>query len=470
MKRSTCLFVPVCLLFLCALVPVAAWAGEDDASDLRSELEALRKEVAELRAMQLGELSEAERRALLDAQAERVYDDAKRRAQALAGPAVMAGIDEKGKVFLRSEGGDFTARFNGMIQIRYLNNQLTTNNASGTRASDSLSGFAINRARFGVSGEVGDGWGYKIGLGTARAASTGAGLAVGDLVTEDTYITYDFNEHWAMRVGVARVAFTRQELISAAQQVAVDRGLANEFFTLNRSDHAELSYRNDELWARLTISDGGNANASGAFTDTSNDFAATGRVDWNVFADDWSVARNEFASDKTGLFVGGAVHYEVAEGTPTGSPDPYDDLLAWTVDALWKLDRVSLSAAVFGNHVNTIGVPDADQYGVYSQLNVLLDDGWDVFGRWEMVDDGDFTGLGTDPIQAVTAGFNHHFNSRVKLTGDVVWIYAGDNPRPAGSIAGSELSSGLGLSSTGFNAADNHGDQVVFRLQLQLVY
>jgi len=270
--------------------------------------------------------------------------------------------------------------------------------------------------------------------------------------------------------GKMKLPFLFEELLSSKRQLAVDRSLSTEFFTLNRSDHAQLSYKNDRLWGRLTLSDGGNANASGAFTDASNDFAVTGRLDWNVFADDWSVAGTEFASKDSGLFLGGAVHYEVAEGVPAGSPDPYDDQLAWTVDALWKFENVALTAALYGNHVDTIGVPDADQYGVFTQANILVADGWDVFGRWEMIDDGDFTGLGTDPLQAVTAGFNHHFNSRVKLTSDVVWVYAGDNQRPAGAISGSELSSGLGLSSTAFNAADNHGDQLVFRVQIQLSF
>ncbi|MEM6507668.1 MAG: hypothetical protein AAF711_19705, partial [Planctomycetota bacterium] len=62
---------------------------------------------------------------------------------------------------------------------------------------------------------------------------------------------------------------------------------------------------------------------------------------------------------------------------------------------------------------------------------------------------------------------NHHFNKNVKLTGDVVWIYAGDNPSADGDfINGGELSDGLGLSSS----LTDDEDQIALRLQLQLVF
>lgn len=446
--------------------PGPAEASEVEA--LREKLRQLRQEVAALRSAQLGGMSEQARRELLDAQIEHAYQQAKRLADSRGPADLLAGIDEKGRVFFKSADGQFTARISALVQVRYLWNNLNTNSASGSRASDSLSGFAINRARLGISGEVGDGWGYKIMLGTVRVPDATSGEAVGDTVTEDAYITYDFDENWKLRAGVARAAFARQELVSATRQVAVARSLVTEFFTLNRVDHVELSYRDGRWWARFTLSDGANANASGAFTDASNDFALTGRLDWNVFENDWSLGGTEFASDERGLFLGGAVHYEVAEGV--AATNPYDDFLAWTADALWKGDGLGLTAAVFGNHASNLAAADADQYGLYTQANVMINDGLDAFARWEVIDDDDFTAVGTDPLQAVTLGLNRHFNERVKLTGDVVWVYAGDNQTPAGAINGGELSSGVGLTSTGFNAADNHSDQVVFRLQLQMVY
>lgn len=451
----------------CALVlllqggPVYADASE--VQELRDELKALREEVEQLRAEQ-----RAQQTRLDDDRA--VYERALERSRQDDLVPLFAGINDKGRLFLSSRDGSVTAEFNGLIQLRYLWNTLDTNNATGTR-SRSQSGISINRVRFGVSGDFGDGWGYKVQFGTARSIGSPVapgtapanGEAAGDVLTEDAYITYDFDDAWQLRAGSARLAFSRQELVSATRQVGVDRGLVNEFFTLNRSDHVQLGYKGDSVWGRLTLSDGGNANFSGAFSDGSNDFALTGRVDWMLSGDGWSSMRDEFARDDSALFLGGAVHYEVAEGG--AAPD---NQLVWTADALLKRPGYGLTAAVFGNHAEIIGAADADQYGLYLQGDVRINKGWSVFARWEAIDDGDFTAAGTDMLQALTAGFNRRLNSNVRLTTDLVWVYTGDNQTPSGAINGGELSSGLGLSSTAFNAGDQHGDQFAFRVQLQL--
>lgn len=175
--------------------------------------------------------------------------------------------------------------------------------------------------------------------------------------------------------------------------------------------------------------------------------------------------KDEFAGvDADALFLGGAFHYENAVASSALG-------VAWTVDALYKTDDLALTVVVFGHHTTIAAGGDADQFGLYTQGDYKITKKKDVFARWEYLEDDDVAGAGTDPLQAITLGMNHHFNKRVKFTADVVWIYAGDAPSAGGSfINGGALSSGLGLSGTGLGVGTGHGDQAAFRAQLQLLF
>ena len=273
-----------------------------------------------------------------------------------------------------------------------------------------------------------------------------------------------------MLAGANKLPFARQELISSSRQVGVDRSLVTEFFTLNRSDQVALNYSKDDIKAAFALSDGGNADFTGFAADASNDFAVTGRVDWMAIGDDWSAAKSEFGGvDQNALFIGAAGHYEVAEG---GGAAPVADAgFAWTVDALYKTGAWGLTAAVFGNSTSNNGAGDTDQFGLYAQASYDLGNNWDIFGRWETIDDDGVSAAAGDELQAFTLGVNKHINKNVKFTADIVYIYAGDDPAADGNaINGGELSSGLGLTSSGFDAGDDHDEQIALRMQLQLLF
>lgn len=474
------------LAAVCAGAVLAGTAGQAGAQDqdleqMRREMAQMRAELNQLKAREQGDWMNEKRKAEIQA----LFDEAMANAEKREGQ-VLAGIDEKGKIFLRSEDNSFKINFNGQIQFRYIWNNL--DDATAGR-SDSLSGFQARRMKFGMSGNIGEEWGYKFVLATARGIGSGSsftdsngdtgsvsspanGYGAGDVFTEDVYITYDFGSGFSLLVGVNKLPFARQEIISSTRQVGVDRSLATEFFTLNRADQATLIYENDDIIAQLALSDGGNdANFTEFSSDVSNDFALTARVDWMVIGKDWGAMKHEFAGvENDALFLGGAVHYEVAEGG--GAPPVADSGIAWTVDALFKTGDIALSAAVFGNHTHNIGATDTDQYGVYTQADYKIGDTkWDVFGRYEWIDDDGVDGGGGGQLQAITLGANHHFNKNVKFTADVVWLFEGDDLSGDGNfINGGETSSGLGLSSAGFNANQSHGDQVALRFQLQLLF
>jgi hypothetical protein len=447
-------FKTACLMAgaLLATVPGVANAETTELEQMRAEMAQMRAEMAQLKADQSGDWMNDSRRAEIEGMIADVFADANNRATLLQEGA-LAGIDEKGKIFLQSADGDFSANFNGQIQFRYIwNNQ-------DQRADESISGFQVRRTKFGVKGKVGDGWSYEIKLATDRDGA--------EVTMEDAYIGYKISDKLSMKAGVKKLPFARQELISSSRQVAVDRGLATEFFTLGRSDMVEFTHKTtDTIKLTGALSDGANGNYTDYNADASNDFAVTGRLDWMAIGDDWGAAKQEFGGvDEDALFIGAAAHYEVADATG-GTVDPNSGF-AWTVDALYKTGALGLSAAIFGNHTEENVAADTDQYGFYAQASYDLGNDWDIFGRWEYIDDDDNAGAGTEELQAFTVGVNHHFSSKVKFTGDIVYVYAGDNPAADGNTStDGEDSDGLGL---GGGFTDDE-DTIALRLQLQLLF
>lgn len=434
--------------------------AQETSSDVRAELEQLRAEVAALKAD----------KAQSDKSAAEIYMLAQEKAESAGG---SAGITDKGKIYLKDANGNFTIGFKGQVQFRYIWNHIDGAPAAAPfgPASESTSGFQFRRMKFGAAGTVGDGWGYGFTFSTVR----NSGAPGGNVFTEDAYISYKYDDNLTVVAGSIKLPFARQELISSSKQVAVDRGLSTEFFTLNRSDQVQFRYdTGDMIKVAAAISDGGNANFSGFGADASNDFAVTTRVDAKLMGDDWGAAKTESAgTDEDALFVGVAAHYQVNEGL--GAPAVADHAFSWTADALFKTGDIALSAALFGNHVNNLGVvPNRSQYGLYLQGNYAISDDMDVFGRYEWIDDDGAAGPGVEQIQAITLGVNKHFSSNVKFTGDVVYIFAGDDPAAAGFVNGGELGGGIGLAGGGpvgpFSAGSGHDEQIAVRLQLQLLF
>lgn len=442
-------FKTACLMAGALLaVPGVANAETTELEQMRAEMAQMRAEMAQLKADGQSDWTSEARRAEIEGMIADVFADANNRATLLQEGA-LAGIDEKGKIFLLSADGSFSANFNGQIQFRYiLNNQ-------DQRADETQSGFQMRRAKFGVKGKVGNGWGYALKFAGSRSGGT--------VTVDSAAITYKASDNLSLKFGSGtKLPFARQELISSSRQVGVDRGIATEFFTIDKSDMIQATYKAGDIVLTGAISDGAKNAGTDYTTDSVNDFAVTGRIDWMAIGDNWKASKNEFGGvDEDALFIGAAAHYEKAGGSAT---DP-DSSFAWTVDALYKTGALGLTAAIFGNHTDTDGGTDVDQFGGYAQASYDLGNDWDVFGRWEYIDDDD-NGGAKEEVQAVTFGVNKHFNKNVKFTGDVVYVYAGDNPSNAGVAKGDHDSSGIGLGG-GFNDDE---DTIALRLQLQLLF
>ncbi|MEM1356400.1 MAG: porin [Planctomycetota bacterium] len=427
-------------------------SAQSEVEQLRAEMAQMRAEMAQLKAQQEGDWLNEARAAEVRGLINEVMADANTRASLLQEGA-LAGIDSKGKVFLKSADGDFSMNLSGQIQFRY-----TFNNYEG-RGDESISGFSMRRSKLKVAGDIAEDWSYTLVFAGDRDGGTS-----GNVFWEDAVIHYEISPELTVNVGVKKLPFARQELISSTRQVAVDRGFATEFFTLNRGEGVELEYEKDNLRGWVMLSDGTN-NPYSDFNVTgggaAHDFAITARGDYMAIGDDWGQSKHAFGGvEDTHLFIGAAVNYGQLEFGGAAA----DEQLNWTLDAILKTGNWGFMAGIFGSHTDANpGGADSDAFAFFGQADYKIGDTkWDIFARYDHIDDDT-----ADELDAITLGANYHFTKKVKFTGDVVWIIDSDNPDALGFLADGEDSDGVGV--TGL--ADNTGeDMFILRLQLQLLF
>lgn len=456
----------------------------------RAEVEALRAEIAQLRAQQaqqtdnwMNERRAAEVRAIV----QEVLADAETRASLLQ-EGMYAGHNGS-KFFLQSADGGYLMEVDGQIQLRYTYNRRNGSHSSvidsfGYSDDSNVAGFELRRTKIQFSGHIADPrLKYALRLSVDRYDNV--------VEADRIVIGYQFGNFYLWG-GEDKAPFTREELVSSAYQLAAERSVVGEVFSVDRAQGVGLvwhdpAFLNDSLKVQVMVNDGlrsgDGATSSNPFTqyyvdslgDTyyrytnksfsgdASDFAVTARADvrlagqWEQWKDFTSFPGEEFAA-----FVGGAIHWEVGR---TGDTLLNNDFFMWTLDASVEVNGLNAFAAIYGMHTdNEGGVKDYDIYGFVIQggYNIAVgDDSFEPFVRYEYIDlDGAASDAGLtddDTINLITFGANYYLNRHsAKVTVDIVWVL---DPMPYGF-------SGQGL------LADLTGedDQVVFRGQFQLLY
>lgn len=431
----------ICMGALALGLAAPVWADTAGTPNLQAEIAALRAEVAELRSSQneswLTERRAEEVRTLIH----EVLSDAETRSTLLQ-EGLLAGHDGD-HFFLGSADGAFLMEVSGQLQFRYIAN------SQNDRDDEDDSGFQIRRTKLTFEGHVADPRiGYKVQLTADRDS--------GDVSAEDMILSYDLSDELTVAGGAYKLPFLRQFLMSSARQLAVDRGIVTEAFSLGRADQISLTYQTDAFRLSGAFSDGAESN----YTDYNNDgveYAFTGRVDVKL-AGDWNQWKDLVSLPGDGLsaFIGGAVHYQAGD-EPTGVFSEDGDLLAWTIDGSVKSNGFSALAAIMGSHFDGDVTGETDAYGVLVEAGYSINERIQPFARWEWAD-ADTPGV--SDLQAVTAGFNYFLNGHnAKVTTDVVWVYEGN----AGDFG---VGTGLGLG----NATGGDEDMFALRAQFQLLF
>ncbi len=415
----------------------------------RAEYEALRNRLATLEERQaqdtdnwMNERRVAEVRAIV----QEVLADAETRASLLQ-EGMYAGHNGS-KFFLASADGGFLMEITGQIQLRHVYNN--RNDSS----DDHVAGFELRRTKVQFAGHIAD---PRIRYAVQFAVNRGTNSVDADKIT----LGYQLTDSLYLWAGEDKGPFLREELISSSRQLAVDRSLVNEVFTIDRVQGVALQWRdknvlNDMFKVQAMLSDGfrsGEAPASvNAFTQKDafganlsdrsvdkrfhrdgSDFAVTARVDARL-AGDWRQARDftSWPEEELAVFVGGAIHYEVGR---TGDTLLNNDFLMWTLDGSVEVNGLSLYGAVVAMHTDSetqfAGVRDYDLYGVVVQgaYNIAIgDDSLEPFVRYEHLDfDGAISDAGVntdDRVNLLTLGANYYLHKHAaKLTLDLVWAF-----------------------------------------------
>jgi len=457
------------------LVPLLAPAGAAAEDAVQSQLEAIRAEMEKLRTenaamrTELGELRSAQDEAWMSEERSKqvrsvvqdVLADAGSRESLMDG--FMAGWRDH--FFLASPDGKFKLAFEGHTQFRWVYNFHDFQDRH-------ISGFENTRSKLTFRGHV---FNPDITyLFRTDATRNEPGLVDGLFFVRDMWMRFQLSDEWAVRAGQFKLPFNREELVSSAYQLAVERSLMNEGLNIGRSQGVELQYADARRKFYLATSDGASDNVGGFHNITGNnpvntdalseahnvEWAFTGRWEellsgtWQQFEDFTAPPDEQF-----GLMLGVALHYESDERTGAVSfrrnETPYFtaavDLSAeWGgANAFFGFIYAFPDNRAFG-HIQV--------FGWHLQGGLYLTDNVEIFARWEygwwLFDNANFNDL-----HEATFGVNYYIHGH-----DVKWT--------------TDLGVALGKIDVNWQAdiagwrRDFPGSepQVVFRTQIQLLF
>jgi hypothetical protein len=410
---------------------------------------------------------QAEVRALV----QEVLADADNRSSLANG--ATAGIDDSGKVYLRSEDDKFEMNIGGKIQFRY-----DWNNHAETAGKASDEGFEMRRVDLTFSGHIGDPRvSYLVTLATGlpgAAAANGVNpntVTLNTIGVKDAYAEYEIVDGLTVRAGKFTLPYSREALISDGAQVAVERSSVNNYFSIDRAEGVQLQWTDGSVVnLRGAISNGENTQVVTSGYANPVNVAASGRADF-LIATGEKTGLNDFNDNfalsdggKQGLLLGAAAYYENLNGSVPAVSNRY----GVTGDGTFKIANLAFYGAGFvaGNDtINRSILP----WGLLAQADVALTSQIDVFGQYNYInDDSPANGPGQHKdLQELVAGANYKLNSHVKLTGDVVYVFQGasafNSPFNTGAATTAQYPVGGGLvpSSTG---------EVAVRAQVQVSF
>lgn len=438
-----------------ALTLTGSVLADTNAQDLEAQVEALKQKVAELESANKGDNWLTEQRAAeIRGVVHDVLADADTRASLLQG-GMSAGYDDG--FVLGSNDGNFSLTLNGLMQARFVYNDQDEMASSDT----SRWGFENTRTRLIFSGHVVDpSWTYKIQGDFGRNGTFGL---------LDAWIQKDYGNGWYSRIGQFKGPLLREESVEAGQQLAVERSLVNEVFTLDRVQGLLVGYQGDQFRMQASLHDGARSlNSNALVLDT--EFAASARGEfllsgnWDQFEDFTS-----FQEDSQGIMVGVAGAYErdeYGENTVFNAANMEDERITLTGDISAEFGGANLFAALMYSDFDST---DTNPWGFVAQGGYFFTEDFEVFARWEYID-FDMAVVGSeDESNIATVGFNKYMagsnSHQLKWTTDFGYAF---DPVPAGSdVSGNPVA--LGVAGYRADTADEDG-QFVVRSQIQLMF
>jgi phosphate-selective porin OprO and OprP len=490
-----------------ALVGAVQAAGSDEAlrqiEELRRQNEALAAKVARLEEVAGSEgawLTE-ERATQIRGLVQDVLSDADARAS-LQADGATAGWN-KG-FFLASPDGNFKLNIKGQAQFRWAANFRDIPD-SVTGQTERNYGFENRRTKLTFSGHIIDpSLTFEIkpifnrsSVSISGGDQTLSGRDVNGSI-EDIFIQKSFGNGLSIRAGQFKAPFLREELVSSAAQLAVERSVVTDTFSTKFSQGVQLEWEQDAFRVMAFYGDGLRANrvgpttGSGAMSDyggayltdfqtNDTDWAFAGRAELKL-AGQWKQFRDmtSFRGEEFGMLLGlGAMGQNLRPNNANSAG--VEDMFGLTADVSVDFGGANLFAAGVYRQVGLNadratrggGAEDSlSQWGFVVQGGFFVIDDLELFGRYEYGDtDSDQFRTANllangETASVVTIGANWYplgyKNTGLKWTTDVG--FALDSIVDFNSSGGNWLSD-----QTGTGAPTSDG-QFVIRSQIQLLF
>ncbi len=378
--------------------------------------------------------------------------DAETRSSLLAG--ADAGHD--GKFFIAGEG--FRLNVSGQIQFRYL-----LNFRDDTATDDGFEpGFQTRRTKLYFDGHINENWMFRVNGAFEREG--------GSFVLEEAWAAYKWPSGLTVRWGQFKLPLLREELVSSSKQLAVERSLANEAFTQDRSQGFELEWKQEDWRIVGAFSDGIDSEntdftageSTGFKVNGEADYAFTGRFEykidgeWKQFDDFTSKQASPF-----GALVGVAGHYQVSPNS--SAPGDVDrETFEYTADLSLEGDGWNAYGAFIGRHEEFKalgGDTDFDDFGAVIQGGIYVAPNTEIFARWDAIFVDEDRTTDDDNFHFITVGLNQYYAGHAaKGTVDLIWSL-------------NETDELATLSDTGVGLlGDTDDGEITIRFQFQLLF
>lgn len=281
-----------------------------------------------------------------------------------------------------------------------------------SNSANDANGFEIPLARIDVSGDLGEGFGFKV---SPFANSEG------DLVLQDAFVDYDFSgfKNVNIKFGQFRPQFMTElngndEDITPATFSLVANTLGQTF-----TQGVEAKWSTDVFAVSAAVTEG--VDRDNTPIDANTDYAATARVQWNVI----KTTNNIVA-------VGAAVNHE-------------DDFTVYVADASWKYRKLEVGAQyAHSDQVIDNAIVGTVAFDVTENIQPF------ARGEWASVE-------GEDDMTVFTAGVNYYMANRaIKWTNQV-------------GYAVEEITATWDTTNTGWAANTDEGE-FVFVSQFQVLF
>ncbi len=359
--------------------------------------------------------------------------------------------------FLASGDGRFNLQVSGMQQFRYVWN-------FHEQSDQYRAGFENTRTKLTLRGHV-------ISPDLTYLVRGNFSRSGGGFDLQDAWLRYHLNNEWNLRFGQFKLPFNREELISPAKQLAVERSLINESLNLGRSQGIEITFANQTNRASLAFSDAGDDQIGGfgiVGTTPQNtralgqdtEFTFTGRVE-HLAAGSWAQF-DDFTStvdDEYGLLLGIGAHYQQDEYTGSFSFGRNEERwLAWTADVSVEWGGANAFMSFTYHYIDDDRFGQVTVYGLVAQAGAYITPKFELFTRAEYgLFDIEFANFAN--LYLITFGGNYYFDGHdLKFSADI-------------GLGISQVASDWDSDLAGWRTDGRGADpQVVIRTQFQLLF